>query len=155
MNTDNSSDTATKQAVNGHDERGRFAVGNTPRTGFHTNPERRSNGSWSKEKTVRSKLEALLNTMSLGEFKEQLERNRTDDSEKLGDALLSGLLDSVTVRDNGNFSVDFDKTIRLLEFIYGRKTESDTTIHDDGATPLIKGFVIPTLPPEMLAEIDA
>jgi hypothetical protein len=144
MNTDNSSDTATKQAVNGHDEQGRFTVGNVPNTGFHTNPERRSNGSWTKENTARGKLEALLNTMTLGEFKEQLERNKTDNDQKLGDTLLSGLLDSVMVRKDGGIAVDFDKTIRLLEFIYGRKTEGDTTLHDDGVTPIIKGFVIPT-----------
>ena len=30
--------TATKQAVNSRDENGRFAIGNKPTVGFHTNP---------------------------------------------------------------------------------------------------------------------
>ena len=44
--------TATKQAVNGRDENGRFAAGNTPSTGFHTNPERRKNGKWDKDESI-------------------------------------------------------------------------------------------------------
>ena len=44
--------TATKQAVNGRDGNGRFAAGNTPSTGFHTNPERRKNGKWDKDESI-------------------------------------------------------------------------------------------------------
>ena len=45
-------DTATKQAVNGRDERGRFAPGNVPSTGFHTHAERRNNGKWDKDESI-------------------------------------------------------------------------------------------------------
>ena len=46
-------DTATKQAVNGRDERGRFTPGNVPSTGFHTHAERRNNGKWDKDESIR------------------------------------------------------------------------------------------------------
>ena len=51
---------ATKQAVNGRDENGRFAAGNKPTVGFHTNPERRSNGRWRKEDSVTYQYRRML-----------------------------------------------------------------------------------------------
>ena len=54
--------TATEQAekLKGRNPDGTFAVGNTPVTGFHTNPERRHNGSWHKEDTPRYWLETMM-----------------------------------------------------------------------------------------------
>ena len=52
--------TATKQAVNGRDENGRFAIGNKPTVGFHTNPERRSDGRWRKEDSVTYQYRRML-----------------------------------------------------------------------------------------------
>lgn len=39
---------------------GTYAKGSYPQTGFHTNPERRNNGSWHKEDTPRYWLETMM-----------------------------------------------------------------------------------------------
>ena len=39
---------------------GTYAKGTYPATGFHTNPERRHNGSWHKEDTPRYWLETMM-----------------------------------------------------------------------------------------------
>lgn len=51
---------ATDQAPPSHDENGKFAKGNKPITGFHTNPERRNPGGWKKNSTPRYKLEKMM-----------------------------------------------------------------------------------------------
>ena len=88
-------DTATKQAAYGRDERGRFAAGNSPSVGFHTHPERRSNGRWSKETSISYCYRQLL-AMTHDEFqafvpatqaqhiaKRQIERAMRDDNDSL------------------------------------------------------------------------
>lgn len=54
------SNNATDQATPLLDENGKFAKGNRPPTGFHTNPERRNPGGWKKESTPRFKLEQMM-----------------------------------------------------------------------------------------------
>lgn len=54
------SDKATDQATPLLDENGKFAKGNKPPTGFHTNPERRNPGGWKKSDTPRYKLEQMM-----------------------------------------------------------------------------------------------
>lgn len=51
---------ATDQATPLLDENGKFAKGNKPPTGFHTNPERRNPGGWRKSDTPRFKLEQMM-----------------------------------------------------------------------------------------------
>ena len=51
---------ATDQATPLLDENGKFAKGNMPPTGFHTNPERRNPGGWVKSDTPRYKLEQMM-----------------------------------------------------------------------------------------------
>ena len=48
--------TTTKQQEQQRDEKGRI-IGGTPPVGFHTNPERRHNGAWKKQDTLRFKIE--------------------------------------------------------------------------------------------------
>lgn len=48
--------TTTKQEEQQRDEKGRI-IGGTPPVGFHTNPERRHNGAWKKQDTLRFKIE--------------------------------------------------------------------------------------------------
>lgn len=43
--------TTTKQEEQRRDEKGRI-IGGTPPVGFHTNPERRSDGRWKKEDSI-------------------------------------------------------------------------------------------------------
>ena len=54
------SNNATDQATPLLDKNGKFAKGNKPPTGFHTNPERRNPGGWKKEATPRYKLEKMM-----------------------------------------------------------------------------------------------
>lgn len=143
--------TATKQAVEGRDERGRFATGNAPKTGFHTNPERRSNGSWKKENTPRAKLEKMLSDMTVGEFLMQInDENVVANLEaKIGDVVVSERLANAFVEDtegSGRLKVNSKELDSLLYFVYGHRTENDTTITTDNDPYIIKGFVIPTLP---------
>ena len=150
-NADNRDNAATKQAVEGRDARGRFAAGNTPKTGFHTNPERRSNGSWKKENTPRAKLEKMFSDMTVGEFLMQInDENVVANLEaKIGDVVVSERLANAFVEDtegSGRLKVISNELDSLLYFVYGHRTENDTTITTDNDPHIIKGFVIPTLP---------
>ena len=120
-NTDNRESAATKQAVEGRDERGRFTAGNTPKTGFHTNPERRSNGSWKKENTPRAKLEKMLSDMTIGEFLMQInDENVVANIEaKIGDVVVSERLANAFVEDtesSGRLKVNSKELDSLLYF---------------------------------------
>ena len=150
-NTDKREAAATKQAVEGRDERGRFAAGNTPKTGFHTNPERRNSGSWKKENTPRAKLEKMLSDMTVGEFLMQInDENIVANLEaKIGDVAVSERLANAFIEDregNGRLKVNSKEFDSLLYFVYGHRTENGTTITTDNESHIIKGFVIPTLP---------
>lgn len=150
-NTDNRESAATKQAVEGRDECGRFTAGNTPKTGFHTNPERRSNGSWKKENTPRAKLEKTLSDMTIGESLMQInDENVVANIEaKIGDVVVSERLANAFVEDtesSGRLKVNSKELDSLLYFVYGQRTENDMTITIDNDPSIIKGFVIPTLP---------
>jgi hypothetical protein len=130
--------TATKQAVNKRDERGRFAVGNVPSTGFHTNPERRGNGSWKKADTPRFKLEQMM-TLT----KEELLGIISDESlplfeQKLANAILDGSW--VVMRD-------------MINEVYGRPKES-VDINETRDDCIIRGFVIPKIDTANIIELS-
>lgn len=150
-------DTATKQDVKKpiHDESGnKFALGNNAnpsgKGGFGDHPENRANGSWKKENTPRGRLEKLINATSYEEFITQIINNKEDYKQTLGNVLDSALIDEVFIIDPDHPEtkrVDFDRMIKLYEFVYGRKTENDTTLRgDEGQAVLIKGFVLPSIP---------
>ncbi len=155
-NTDNRDDAATKQAVEGRDERGRFAVGNMPKTGFHTNPERRSDGSWKKENTPRAKLEKMLSDMTVGEFLMQInDENVVANLEaRIGDVVVSERLANILEDDpegTGRIRVNSKEFDSLMYYVYGHRTESDTTIRTDSSDPfVIKGFILPTAPEDFI-----
>ncbi|NLA42881.1 hypothetical protein GX865_01830 [Candidatus Saccharibacteria bacterium] len=141
--------TATKQAVEGRDERGRFARGNTPKVGFHTHPERRSNGSWKKEATPRAKLEKLFSDVTLGEFLAQINEHNiaSNFSEEVGNVLISErLANTFTIDANGKIKINSKELDSLLYFVYGKKIESDVSISAKDNLPEIPQFAIPTLP---------
>lgn len=144
--------TATKQAVNGRDSRGRFVRGNVPKTGSHTNPERRSNGSWKKERTVRGKLEKILEDVTIGEFLEQISKNNAAFlDEKIGDIIVSQRLRNVfRISKDGRIEVisrEFDK---LMKFIYGNKVEHsyDTPLENDSV--IITNYIVPSIDPKII-----
>lgn len=122
---------STKQAVSGRDRRGRFTPGNTPATGFHTNPERRSDGSWRKEDTARYKLEQMM-VLTDVELSRLIDDSNTPLFErKLAQAIVDGTW--LVLRD-------------IMNEVYGRPKESIDISSQDNPLPLIKGFILPTLP---------
>lgn len=155
-NGGNGDGSATKQAVEGRDSRGRFARGNVPRVGFHTHPERRSNGSWKKEHTPRSKLEKMFADMTVGEFLAQIndENVIANLDAKIGDVFVSERLANlfeVDREDSGRIKVNSKEFDSLMYYVYGRKTESNTTVGGgEAGPPLAKRFVLPTTPEDFL-----
>lgn len=129
----------------------------TGRGGFGDNPQNRHNGAWKKENTPRGKLEKLLSETTLGEFLEQIQENTdTNLNANLGDVLISGRLHNVIKQDpdnnSGKVSIDSNEMDKLLYFVYGSKSENDMKLSDGDGKPLIKGFVIPTLPKDFIKD---
>lgn len=140
--------TATKQAVEGRDARGRFTRGNVPKVGFHTHPERRSNGSWKKENTPRAKLEKLFTDVTLGELLIQINEHNVASNldEEVGNVLISERLANIfSIDTDGKIKVNSKEFDNLLYFVYGRKTESEAMLAPRGDLPNIPQLVIPTL----------
>ncbi|OGL23626.1 hypothetical protein A2791_02180 [Candidatus Saccharibacteria bacterium RIFCSPHIGHO2_01_FULL_46_30] len=155
-NSDNRGEAATNQAVKERDKRGRFTIGNKPRTGFHTNPERRSDGSWKKERTPRAKLEMMFADMTVGEFLLQVndENVIANLDAKIGDVVVSERLANILEDDpegTGRLRVNSKEFDSLMYYVYGHRTESDTTIRTDSSDPfVIKGFILPTAPEDFI-----
>lgn len=126
--------TATNQAVNGRDGSGRFAIGNKPTVGFHTNPERRSDGRWRKEDSITYQYRRML--------------AMTDDE-------LEAFIPETQAQKIAKMRImraarDDDKSLAETKEITDRtegKARQDIGIEtDEKAVPIIRGFVIPTLP---------
>lgn len=145
--TDNREDLTTKQDYNRNP---------TGRGGFGDNPQNRHNGAWKKENTPRGKLEKLLNEVTVGEFMEQIQSNDdTNVDMTLGDMLMSARVNRAIKRDPdnpGKIEVDEKSLDSLLYFVYGSKSENDMKLSDGDGKPLIKGFVIPTLPKDFIKD---
>lgn len=116
----------------------------------------RHNGAWKKENTPRGKLEKLLNEVTVGEFMEQIQSNDdTNVDMTLGDMLMSARVNRAIKRDPdnpGKIEVDEKSLDSLLYFVYGSKSENDMKLSDGDGKPLIKGFVIPTLPKDFIKD---
>lgn len=132
-------DTATKQAVTDRNSRGRFVPGNKPAVGFHTHPERRGDGRWNKEGSISYQYNILLR-MSADEFEQfipetvaqQIAYTRT--KQAMSDDRL-GLLNTIEITDRteGKAKQDFGLSV------------------EESSVPLLKGFVIPTLPEDFIS----
>lgn len=142
-----------------YDERGKLLPGSVinpmGRGGFADHPENRSNGSWTKEKTPRAKLENMLSEMTVGEFMTQIhdENIVANLDAKIGDVVVSGRLANIFVDDtdgSGKLEVNSKEFDALMYFIYGSRSENDTTITTDGDPFVIKGFVIPIAPEDFI-----
>lgn len=66
--------TTTKQQGQQRDDKGRI-TGGTPPVGFHTNPERRSNGRWKKEDSISYNYNKFL-AMTEEEFAEYVPQTK-------------------------------------------------------------------------------
>lgn len=132
-------DTATKQAVNGRDENGRFAAGNMPSTGFHTNPERRNSGKWDKDESISYWYNKLLR-MPNDEFDSFKPANSTQRIVYARIVAACGV-DELALRATKEIT---DRTEGRPQQGIGMNIEQDNTEH------IIRGFVIPTLPEDFI-----
>lgn len=135
-------ETSTKQVDETRDERGRFTSGHKPSTGFHTNPERRSNGRWKKEDSISFQYNLLL-SMSPEEF----DRYKPDTiAQKIALARVKDAL-----LDDRNAFVN---TIEITDRTEGKACQEVEIKDEEKSSPLIKGFVIPSMPDDYAARID-
>ena len=130
---------ATKQAVNGRDERGRFATGNVPSTGFHTHSERRNNGKWSKDESISYWYNKLLR-MPNDEFDNFMPANST---QRIAHARIMAAC--------GTNELALKATKEITDRTEGRPQQGiDMNIEQDNTEHIIRGFVIPTLPEDFI-----
>lgn len=131
-------DTATKQAVTDRNSRGNFVTGNKPKVGFHTHPERRGNGRWSKEGSISYQYNVLLR-MSDDEFEQYVPETVAQKiaymriKQALSDDRL-GLLNTIEITDRTEGKAKQDLGLSI----------------EESAAPLLKGFVIPALPEDFI-----
>lgn len=141
MNSETEIDTATKQAVNDRDERGRFVPGNMPKTGFHTNPERRSNGKWNKDDSINYWYNKL-GRMSDEEF----------DSFKPSTLIQRIAKANIQIAVGEDENLALKATIEITNRTEGRPKQSiDMDMQDDNEEHIIRGFVIPTSPEDFIS----
>lgn len=155
------SDTPTSTPQVQRDEKGRLLPGAanlnpTGVGGFQDHPELRNNGSWSKEDTPRAKIEAMFKDMTVTDIMmAKTEFNKdTNLGAKIGDIAASGrLLNIFDITPEGDMKVNSKEFDSLMYFVYGSKSENDTTLRGDGdGVPIITGFVLPTAPADFIDE---
>ena len=115
---------ATNQATPLQDENGKFAKGNKPPTGFHTNQERRNPGGWVKSGTPRFKLEKMMK-LSADELRKVAESKDAPLFErKLATAINKG---------------QWREIKEMIQEVYGKPKESvDLTTGGEPMTALVK-----------------
>lgn len=115
---------ATDQATPLLDENGKFAKGNKPPTGFHTNPERRNPGGWRKEDTPRYKLEQMMKLSD-----SELKAIQDDKSAPMFESKLA------TAIRNG----EWREIKEMIQEVYGKPKESVDINNPDGSlAPVVK-----------------
>lgn len=128
-------DAATKQAVNGRDERGRFAPGNIPSTGFHTHSERRNDGKWDKDESISYWYNKLLRMPN-----EELDNFKPSNSSQR-------IAHTRIVTACGTDELALKATKEITDRTEGKpRQDIDMSVEQDESVPIIKGFVLPTLP---------
>lgn len=123
---------STRQEVKRNPD-GTYAKGTFPATGFHTNPERRHNGSWHKEDTPRYWLETM---MKMGEDELMAIWNDTKNSlfkRKIAKCIKDG---------------DWKELKEMIQEVYGKMPEMQITVEADDETKeeankIIRGFALP------------
>jgi hypothetical protein len=130
--------TATNQAVNGRDGSGRFAIGNKPTVGFHTNPERRSDGRWRKEDSVTYQYRRML-AMTDDELEAFIPETQAQKIAKM--RIMRA------VRDDDS---SLAETKEITDRTEGKARQNIGIETGEKAVPIIRGFVIPTLPEDFV-----
>lgn len=148
---DNTGATGVKPATNqvggennaNRQEGGQFGAGNnanpTGAGGFADNPENRSNGRWSKDDSITYWYNKLLR-MPLEEYEQWQPKT-------LAERVAHNRLTNATGMDE----LALKATKEITDRTEGKpKQDIDMNIEGDNAVPLIKGFVIPTLPEDFI-----
>lgn len=124
-------------------ESGRFAPGNnanpTGKGGFGARPQDRSSGHWNKEESISYWYNKLL-------------RIPEDEFDKFKPASSAQRIAWTKIRAaTGDSEFALKCTKEITDRTEGRpKQDIDMNIESDNAVPLIKGFVIPTLPEDFI-----
>lgn len=129
---ENREKTSTEQQVKRNPD-GTYAKGTYPETGFHTNPERRHNGSWHKEDTPRYWLETM---MKMEEDELMGVWNNTKNplfKRKIARCIKDG---------------DWKELKEMIQEVYGKMPEMQITVEADDetkeeASKIIRGFALP------------
>lgn len=129
---DNREETSTEQEVKRNPD-GTFAKGTYPATGFHTNPERRHNGSWHKEDTPRYWLETMMKMEE-----DELMGIWNDTRNPLFKRKIARC-----IRDG-----DWKELKEMIQEVYGKMPEMQITVEADDetkeeASKIIRGFALP------------
>ena len=94
--------------------------------------------------------------MTVGEFLMQInDENVVANLEaRIGDVVVSERLANILEDDpegTGRIRVNSKEFDSLMYYVYGHRTESDTTIRTDSSDPfVIKGFILPTAPEDFI-----
>lgn len=128
----NREEASTEQEVKRNPD-GTYAKGTFPATGFHTNPERRHNGSWHKEDTPRYWIEGM---MKMSEPELEAIYNNTSNplfKRKLAKCIKDG---------------DWKEIKEMIQEVYGKMPEMQITVEADDETKeeankIIRGFALP------------
>jgi len=129
---DNRDKASTEREVKRNPD-GTYAKGTYPATGFHTNPERRHNGSWHKENTPRYWLETM---MKMEEDELMAIWNDTKNplfKRKIARCIKDG---------------DWKELKEMIQEVYGKMPEMQITVEADDetkeeASKIIRGFALP------------
>lgn len=119
-------------------ENGKFAPGNnanpTGKGGFGDNPQNRSNGKWKKENSISYQYNRLL-AMTEEEYNAF---KPVTNAEKIAHRRIER-----AIRDDDE---SLKETKEITDRTEGRAKQDISIEADEKAAPLIRGFVIPTLP---------
>ena len=134
---------ATEQEVKRNPD-GTYAKGTYPATGFHTNPERRHNGSWHKEDTLRYKMETIAK-MDPEQLEGILHNKKATAAEQ---AMANCLLIAKTATDVKEASVAFNMLAEMTEQVYGKMPTVNVNVEgseevQEEADKIIRGFALP------------
>ena len=111
---------------------GTYAKGTYPATGFHTNPERRHNGSWHKEDTPRYWLETMMK-MGSKELNAIIEGDDPVFKKNMAQCIIKG---------------EWKELKEMIQEVYGKMPEMQITVEADEdtqeeANKIIRGFALP------------
>jgi hypothetical protein len=135
-------ETTTEQGVKRNPD-GTFAKGSYPTTGFHTNPERRHNGSWHKEGTARYKMETIMK-MSDEELLKAKEKGATTFERAFANVLYLAR----TATDVEEAKKCMDILEKMTNQVYGPMPQVQVAVEADDETKeetnkIIRGFALP------------